>query len=54
MIKDCTCDKRYHLLTKWERSFMSTVLDMTDKNIMLTEKQLTHLDVIWEKVTADG
>ena len=52
MINDCF--DREEQLSDWERGFMSTCLDMADKNIMLSEKQLEILNRTWEKVTDNG
>jgi len=49
MINDCF--EREGKLSDWERGFMSTCLDMTDKHIMLSERQREILDNIWERVT---
>ena len=52
MINDCF--SRESLMSDWERKFMSTCLIMTDKHIMLSQKQRDILNDTWEKVTADG
>lgn len=49
MINDCF--DRESKLTDWERGFVSTCLDMTDKHIMLTEKQREKLNQIWDRIT---
>jgi len=52
MIDDCF--DREGQLSDWEREFMSTCLDMSDKKIMLSQKQREILDRTWERVTANG
>ena len=49
MINDCF--DREGQLTDWERGFMSTCLDMTDKSIMLTQRQREVLENVWERIT---
>lgn len=52
MIDDC--QNRESQLNDWERSFLSTCGNMSDKNIMLSQPQLENLNRIWERVTANG
>ena len=49
MITDCF--DREGKLNDWERGFMSTCLDMTDKHIMLSERQREILNEVWERIT---
>lgn len=49
MINDCF--ERESKLSDWERRFMSTCLDMTDKHIMLSARQREILTNVWERVT---
>lgn len=49
MLNDCV--EREGKLSDWERGFMSSCLDMTDKHIMLSEKQREILNEVWERVT---
>lgn len=54
MINDCVDDKRIHMLSDWERSFISTCGNMADKKIPLSDKQRNILNPLWERVTANG
>ena len=50
MINDCF--NRKEKMSDWECKFMSTCLNMVDKDIMLSHKQRPILEEIWDKVTS--
>lgn len=49
MIEDC--EKRESKLSDWERSFIDSISMQLSKGKVLTEKQASTLDAIWERVT---
>lgn len=48
MIEDC--EKRESRLSDWERGF----IDSISKRTSLTDKQVSRLEEIWNKATAQG
>jgi hypothetical protein len=47
------CMDRSDQLSDWERGFMSTCLDTTDKHIMLSQEQRDIIHTTYNRVTAD-
>ena len=48
-IEDCC--KHESQLNRWEQRFIASVGEMADKSMMLSPRQRTMLDRIWQKTT---
>lgn len=49
MIEDC--EKRESKLTEWEIGFIDSLRKRIDDDTVLTDKQSSRLEQIWERVT---
>lgn len=49
MIEDC--EKRESLLSVWERSFIDSVKRQLENGRVISAKQSSVLDMMWERVT---
>ena len=49
MIQDC--ENLESKLSDWENGFMSSIGDVVDKNMILSENQVNKLNDIWERIT---
>ena len=51
MIEDC--ENRESRLSDWERGFIASIGEQLESGRTLSEKQISRLDSIWEKVTGE-